>query len=66
MWGPTQNAGSIGLAVLTFIGYKQTNRHPYKQYRYGNFLQICFEFEGKYYQTKYLNLKKKYRFRILI
>ena len=26
MWGPTQNVGPIGSAVLTFIGYKQTDR----------------------------------------
>ena len=26
MWSPTQNLGLIGPAVLTFIGYKQTNR----------------------------------------
>ena len=25
-WGPTHNLGPIGLAVLTFIGYKQTAR----------------------------------------
>ena len=25
MWGPTQNFGSIGLAVLTFIGYERTD-----------------------------------------
>ncbi len=30
MWGPTQNLGLIGSAVLTFIGYKQTNKHPDK------------------------------------
>ena len=26
MWGPTQNLGRIDLAVLTFIGYKQTDK----------------------------------------
>ena len=31
MWGPTKNLGSFVLAVLTIIGYKQTNRHPDKQ-----------------------------------
>ena len=31
---PTKNLGPIGLAVLTFIGYKQTNRHPDKQNLY--------------------------------
>ena len=25
MWGPTQKLGQIGSAVLTFIGYKQTD-----------------------------------------
>ena len=24
MWGPTKNLGPIGSAVLTFVGYKQT------------------------------------------
>ena len=24
MWGPTRNLGPIGSAVLTFVGYKQT------------------------------------------
>ena len=27
---PTKNLGPIGSAVFTFIGYKQTNRHPDK------------------------------------
>ena len=31
MWGPLQNLGPIGSAFMTFIGYKQTNRHPNKQ-----------------------------------
>ena len=26
MWGPKHNLGPIGSAVLTFIGYKQTER----------------------------------------
>ena len=26
IWGPTQNLGQIGCAVLTLIGYKQTDR----------------------------------------
>ena len=28
MWGPTQNLGPIGSAVLTFNRNKQTNKHP--------------------------------------
>ena len=30
-WCPTKNLGPIGSAVLTFIGYKQTDRHPNTQ-----------------------------------
>ena len=29
--GPTKNIDLIGSAVLTFIGYKQTHKHPDKQ-----------------------------------
>ena len=29
---PTNNVGMIGSAILTFIGYKQTNRHPIATY----------------------------------
>ena len=32
MWDPTQSLGPIGSAVLTFIGYKQTN--PDRQAKY--------------------------------
>ena len=31
MWGPTQNLGPIGSAVLTFIGYKQTDTKTPRQ-----------------------------------
>ena len=31
MLDPTKNVGPIGLAVLTFIGYKQTNKQTNKQ-----------------------------------
>ena len=31
---PQKNLGPIGSAVLTFIGYKQTNRHPDRQVKY--------------------------------
>ena len=31
MWGPTQNLGPIGSAVLTFIGKQQTDRQTEKQ-----------------------------------
>ena len=34
IWGPTQNLGSIGSAVLTFIGYKQTDKQTDKQSLY--------------------------------
>ena len=34
MWGPTQNLGRIDLAVLTFIGYKQTNKHTDRQAKF--------------------------------
>ena len=30
MWGPTKNLGRIVSAVLTFIGYKQTNKQTDK------------------------------------
>ena len=33
MWGPIQNLSPIGSAVLTFIGYKQTDKQVYI-YRY--------------------------------
>ena len=39
MWSPTQNLGPIGSAVLTFIGYKQTDTQTSKVYyegRYGD------------------------------
>ena len=32
--GPTTNLGSISSAVLTFIGYNQTDRQTYKVYIY--------------------------------
>ena len=34
MQGPTQNLGPIGLAVLTFIGYKQKDKQTSKVYIY--------------------------------
>ena len=34
MWGPTKNFGRIGSAVLTFIGYKQTNKQTDRQAKY--------------------------------
>ena len=41
-WGPTQNLGPIGSAVLTFIGYKQTNKHPNKKTdRQAKFILRC-------------------------
>ena len=35
-WGHTQNFDPIGPTVLTFIGYKQTNKHPDTQSIYIN------------------------------
>ena len=44
MWGPTENLGPICSVVVTFIGYKQTNkRKTDKQsinYKYINILKI--------------------------
>ena len=34
MWGPKQNLGPIDSAVLTFIGYKQTDRKTDRQAKY--------------------------------
>ena len=34
MWGPAQNLGPIGLAVLTFIGYKQTDKQTDRQAKF--------------------------------
>ena len=34
MWGSTQTLGSIGLAVLTFIGHKQTEEETERQAKY--------------------------------
>ena len=31
MWGPIQNFGTIGSAILTFIGYKQKNKQRNEQ-----------------------------------
>ena len=31
MWGPAQNLGPIGSAVLTFIGYKRTDKQTNRQ-----------------------------------
>ena len=32
MRGPTKNFGPIGLAVLTFIGFKETNKQSLTKY----------------------------------
>ncbi len=44
MQGPTQNLGPIGSAVLTFIGYKQTDKQTDRQakfiYRYRYFTHL--------------------------
>ena len=34
MWGPTQNLCPLGSAVLTFIGYKRTDKHAKYTYKY--------------------------------
>ena len=36
MWGPTQNLGQIGLAVLTFIRNNKTGRQTDKQRIYAD------------------------------
>jgi len=38
MWGPTKDVGPIGLAVLTFIGNKQTDKQSLYLYIY---IYIC-------------------------
>ena len=40
MWGPTQNLSLIGSAVLTFIGYKQTSKHPTREAKYFSMLSV--------------------------
>ena len=44
MWGPKQNSVPIGSAVLTFIGYKQTDKQTDRQakfmYRFIFYMQI--------------------------
>ena len=51
---PTKNLGPIGSAVLTFIGYKQTNKQTNKQTdRQAKFIYRCL----KYALLKYANLK---------
>ena len=37
-----KNLGPIGLAVLTFVGYKQTNKHPDKQSIYRSMYIVQF------------------------
>ena len=32
MWGPVRNLGPIGLGVLTFTGYKETDKQTSKVY----------------------------------
>ena len=52
MWGPTQNLGPIGSAVLMFIGYKQTDTQTEKQiYTY----RSIFRMYNFYFMKKYLN-----------
>ena len=40
MWGPTENLGPIGSAVLTLIVFKQTYRHQDKQYIFMDIVKI--------------------------
>ena len=41
MWGPTKTLCPIGSAVLAFIGYKQTNKHPDKQSMHIDEKKMC-------------------------
>ena len=41
MGGSVQNLGPLGSAFLTFIGYKQTPRHPKYLYRYIFGFSVC-------------------------
>ena len=56
MWCPTKKLGPIDSAVLTFIGYKQTDRHPNRQaklkYRYRNPLTLISLYKMKYNSIK--------------
>jgi len=36
MLGPTQNVGPIGSAVMTFIGYKQTDKQSVNRSRFSS------------------------------
>ena len=51
MWGPTENLGPIGSAVLTLIVFKQTYRHQDKQYIFMDIVKI---------QIKKINVKQMF------
>jgi len=60
-WGPTKNLDPIGSAVLTFIGYKQTDKQTDKPNLYidGEYLImfiIWFVFEKYYFLNVFLYL----------
>ena len=48
MWCPTKNLGPIGSAVLTFIGYKQTNKQTDRQAKFIHRFDIGFSPLQKY------------------
>ena len=59
MWGPTQNLDLIGSAVLTFIGYKQTNKQTEKKSIYIDskhrlFLQNILVMHSIFWTLKYV------------
>ena len=51
MWGPKQNLGPIGWAILTFIGYKQTTN---RQAKYIYRLYPLNSFSGSKELTKFI------------
>ena len=57
MWCPPKNLGPIGSAVLTFIGYKQTNKQTNKQTdRQAKFI---YKWEFKINSTKVIRIDRK-------
>ena len=57
MWGPTPILAQIGSAVLTFIGYKQTNKHPASKVYLYDILKIAKAWNKLYDMIQYILLK---------
>ena len=55
-WCPTKNLGPIGSAVLTFIGYKQTDKQTDKPNLYID-LKLWLNFSTKSYRAGYQKLQ---------